>query len=116
MRGGTYFLCRRKESRQRKRAANRQLVGVRLGSRQLVVRRRDRPSHHPREWHSAHPPRSARVADGFTWEDNRATKHALPDGGAQRNAGTDERFVTGACGAGAGLVLGRSRSKTEMAH
>jgi hypothetical protein len=28
VRGGTYFLCRRKESKQRKRASNRQPVGV----------------------------------------------------------------------------------------
>jgi hypothetical protein len=28
VRGGTYFLCRRKESKQRKRASNRQLISV----------------------------------------------------------------------------------------
>jgi hypothetical protein len=45
VRGGTYFLCRRKESKQRKRASNRQPVGVHLSLHFGVVRARNRPSH-----------------------------------------------------------------------
>jgi hypothetical protein len=57
------------------------------------------------------------VCPGRRGAPSQRTQEVLcPTACAQRNAGTDECFVTGVGGARAGLVLGRSRWMTEMAR
>jgi hypothetical protein len=152
VRGSTHFLCRRKESKQRKRASNRQPVGVHLGhplgTAQGETRSRAAPVRDKALIRSSvalrAPPTGTTPSEKSVgklnvdrsrlhrcvsrcwahslWKVSRTTKcrPATPTSPANPSAthavrsGVDERCVTNAEIAGAGLVLGRFRRWTEM--